>query len=247
MQVLEIIRSSLNLIGAFAPGQSIPAYISSSAMAIFNTMLDEWAGQRLTLYVTERKLYPLVANQGGPTNPYTLGPGGDFNQARPMFVDRASVIDNNNAAQPLELSIQILSTQQWQAIPTKEVYTTLPQSVYFEPTFPLVKGFLYCIPQVDYLDLALYLPRAVPQVAALTDDVVLPPGYQGAIIYNLALRLSPQMGRPIEPWLVSEARAKLGWVKSNNISMTELSNDSQRWGGKQRTGLYNWINDEGGY
>lgn len=243
MQVLEIIRSSLNLIGAFAPGQTIPAYISSSAMAVFNTMLDGWAAQRLAIYVSERKVYSLVPNQGGPDNPYTLGPGGDFDQVRPMFIDRASIIDNSNSSQPLELAIQILSQQEWQAIPVKKVYSTLPQSVYLEPTYPLINVYIYTIPQVSYVDLVLYLPRAVSQVTALTDDVLLPPGYQEAMIYNLALRIAPQMGRPIDAWLVSEARNKMAVVKSTNIDMTELTMDRLSFLNRNP---YNWITDQGG-
>lgn len=243
MQVLEIIRSSMNLIGALAPGQSIPDYLSSSAMSIFNVMLDSFAGQKLAIYVSERKLYSLVANQGGPSNPYTLGVGGDWNQVRPMFIDRAGVVNNNNASQPLELGLQILSQQQWASIPVKNVFSTLPQSVYFENSYPLINVYFYTIPQVDYLQVALYLPRAAAQVTALTDDVAMPAGYLDCYIYNLALRLAPQMGRPIDAWLVSEARNKLMWVKSNNIDMTELTTDRLSFLNRNP---YNWLTDSGG-
>lgn len=243
MTVLEIITQSLYLLGAYSPGQSIPAYISSNFMTQLNMMFDEWAAQRLAIFQIKRNLYPLVANQGGTTNPYTLGVGGNFNQVRPAFLDRASIILNNNPSQPLELAIQVLNPQEWQRIPVKNVYSTLPQSIYLETAYPLMNVYFWPIPQVSYLYVALYVPTAITQVTALTEDIVLPPGYQAAIIYNLALRIAPMVARPIEAWLVQEAAAKLANAKRVNISMEELTLDRMMVMPRRP---YNWLTDSGG-
>ena len=60
----------------YAPGETISAADAADAFRRLNAMMGGWMIQPLTIPVTERLVFPLTANKGGPSNPYTIGPGG---------------------------------------------------------------------------------------------------------------------------------------------------------------------------
>src|SRR4030081_1680823 len=76
---LTVITTAFQILNVFMPGDTIPAADSAFALTLLNGMMGQWALQPGTIPVTSREVFPLVAGQGGPNNPYTLGPGGNFN------------------------------------------------------------------------------------------------------------------------------------------------------------------------
>src|SRR6266850_3966163 len=87
---LTLITASFEILSVFTQGESIPAKDSQSALGFLNRMTSGWAQQTLTIPAIVRLVFTLTANKGGPSNPYTIGVGGDFNVARPA--NQASVV-----------------------------------------------------------------------------------------------------------------------------------------------------------
>lgn len=240
MQAIRIITRALRVIGAAAVGETIPADAAQDGLTVLNGMIGQWALQRLTMVVEAREIFDLVTN----VQTYTIGLGGDFDVARPVYLPRASILSYNNPIQPLELPIQVLSTQRWQAtVPTKAVYSALPTACYYDFAYPLGNISYWPIPNIADLQTALYLPTALSTFATLTTDYDFAPGYEEAIVYQLALRLAPEYGRPAQPEVIGIATKALGVVKRANIRIEELRVD----GGlihKGDNGYYDFISDQ---
>ncbi|MCP5307516.1 MAG: hypothetical protein H6953_19070, partial [Chromatiaceae bacterium] len=77
---LQLVTSSLRLIGAVAAGESPDADEQADALAALNQILESWNLQGLSLYRQENVVYTLVPSQ----QDYTIGSGADFDGERPI-------------------------------------------------------------------------------------------------------------------------------------------------------------------
>ncbi len=183
----ELIASSLRLIGALASGETPSGAEGVDALVILNQMIDEWNAERLSIFAITTHEFTLTVNQ----QTYTMGTGGDFDVVRPARIERASIIQLSNPSQPLELDIEILNEQGWQAIPVKEITSTLPQVVYIDDAFPNRNLSYWQIPSVAVrTKLYAWTPLAVFTLAgdraSMTSDTFAqvyhhgePPYYRG--------------------------------------------------------------------
>lgn len=217
-----LIRRTLRILGVLAAGSALDPSDAADGLVTLNGMVKSWQGQRLTLYVVEAHTYDLVSGQ----QDYTIGPGGDFDQTRPMTIERASIISYQNPSQPLEMAIDpIFDVQQWQAVTTKNVTSALPVYVYYEPTFPLAKLKYFPIPYQQPLATRLYIPTPLTQFADGTTDYNFPPVYEEAIVYQLARRLCIEYQKPFPQELMNMANEAIAVMKRTNITLTDLEID----------------------
>lgn len=237
----SMIRRALRLVGAIGVGRDMTAEEQSDGLDCMNGVLDQLATQRLAIFQEIRTIFALVSGQ----QTYTIGPGGNFNVARPEFLSRASVITTQNVAQPIELPIEVLTTQQWQMnVPVKNVTSPLPLSVYNDYAFPLSTLTYFPKPNASGLQTALYLPTAVPVFADVTTAINLAPGYADMLTFQTALRYASEFGLEVPPAVVQTAIDSLANVKRANIRLEVLRCD--RAGLVRRGGSrWNWITDVG--
>src|SRR5271154_804888 len=119
----SLIASSMRLIGVLASGETPSGAESQDALLIAQQMLDAWQAERLVVNQILSSNFPLVPGQ----QTYTCGTGGNFNILRPARIERYSIVNLNNPAQPLELPLQVLDFQEWQSlVPVKAISSTLP-------------------------------------------------------------------------------------------------------------------------
>ena len=190
MRALDIIASSMRLIGTLASGEPVPSADAFDALNVLNGMVDTWQIERLMLFAQARVTSDMNGNpfllSGSQT--YTLGVGGTLNYPRPARVNRYGIISLNNPEQPLELQMESYTADQWQTIPVKNIQSALPTCVWNDLGFPLMTLSFWPIPNTG-VGLALYPWVTLSQFANLTTDYTFPPGYQEALRYNLAARL----------------------------------------------------------
>jgi hypothetical protein len=74
------------------------------------------------------------------------------------------------------------------------------------------------------------------------DNVVVPPGYEEAIISNLAVRLALGFGKPVGQELAMLASQSKASIQSLNTPRLRLRTDPALRG--RRSGLYNWMSGE---
>lgn len=223
--VSEIMYRALRLAGVVgAPGRGPSDIQLNEAFNFANAMLDSWNTERLIIYQIERNVQTLIPGQ----QDYTIGVGGDFNLSRPSRIERAGLIYLSNAAQPLEIPLDILTVAGWSNIPVKNVQSTIPLQMYYQASYPL--GIIHLWPLPTMVNqIALYLWSKISQFGALTDLVSFPEGYLRAITYNLAVELCslPWEGHKIKPsplvgQIAVDSKAK---IKALNIGIIDIGVD----------------------
>jgi hypothetical protein len=92
--------------------------------------------------------------------------------------------------------------------------TQITDWLYYEPSYPLGRIFMYPVPSGGQLHITTWTPLTS---FAASDDVALPPGYQEAITYQLAARLAPEYGVQVPPAVAMLAKAAKADIKRVNF------------------------------
>lgn len=244
MTARDLITRALRVIGVLAQGESPTAGETQDALLVLQDMLATWGLQRRTIYTIDRSIFALTVG----TQTYTLGtwvgtlpaPASHWEHVRPVWVQHASLIVNTNAPQPLELPLDILTVEDWQAVRVKAVASTIPRVVYINEGWPYTEVSLWPIPSDTSAQAVLYLPVAVTGFADLSTDYTFPPGYADALRYQLAARLAPEFGRVLDPMVAQLAADSLAAVKRANEEPVELRMDPALTGSHERR-TWNWM------
>jgi hypothetical protein len=236
----DLITRSLKTIGVLAAGETANGTDVNDALTQLNNMIDTWATNRLTIYSVARTALNLSAS----TQTYTIGTGGTWNIARPIWITAAGVIPDSTAAaaQKTEIPIRILTVEQWRDIAIKELTSTYPQEMYYDKTWTAGLGNIevWPIPTSSNSQVVLYTPTALVQFADLTTNYTFPPGYEEALRYQLALRLAPEFGRQLSPDVQMLAAETFANIKRTNTNEDVLSIDPAL---VSTGGRYDWRTD----
>jgi hypothetical protein len=181
-------------------------------------MLDLWEADRLTVQATERKVFPLIANQAS----YTLGPGGDWDAYRPEFIADAGFINTFvNPTDPLETPVTIYTDETWRAIALKTLTSTIVWGIWQERTNTAGRSKVFVHPIITNTgQIALYYPIPWSNVAlseaGLNTTMTLPPAYFNAILYNAAVDSAEGFEKVPSPMLIRKADRALTILKRAN-------------------------------
>lgn len=216
----DIIDGALTELGVRAAGETLAAADASEGLLSLNRMLDAWAAERLMIHTVTRTTWTISANDGQ----YTVGTGANVNRARPMTVDHVAVIDTDTDPDT-ESPLGKLTDDGWAAVSQKAQTSDTPQVWYYNPTYPTGTLDLWPIPTSSTLTGVMYAPTAVTQFTDLTTAVSVPPGYERALVKNLAVELAPAYGRKVDAVLAIQAQEAKAVIKRANNRLSDLSID----------------------
>lgn len=241
MTVSDLIRLSLMRVNILQAGGTATDEDQSDAFVILNVWLDALSAERLMIPFILRTLWTISSTKGTPTNPYTVGAGGDINVAKPIYVDHVNYL--NNAVSPsVELPLTPLTADAYSGIPIKTQTSTLPASAYYQPTYAAGLGSLYLfpVPSQSSLQGVLYAPSAVAQFSAVSDAVIVPPGYTKFLVDGLAIELGSMLREnlPIDPVLIAGVRSLKSTLKTVNTPQLDMSFDPAVAGVGARSNIY---------
>lgn len=203
--VLDLIEGSLRLIEELGAGQTASSEDANDAFYALNSMLETWSIEGDLVYTETTETFTLTANDGS----YTMGSGGDFNTARPIRL-LAAVLKNGNNETPLS----IYNIDQWAAIPDKTI-AGIPSVIYMDNNFATANINLYPVPSTTY-SLVLYTEKPLTAFTSTGQTLSLPPGYERALRYNLAVEIAPEYGKEAKPSVMSAAVESKNLVKNQN-------------------------------
>jgi len=216
-----IIKRALRLTGALGIGETPEAAVIEDSREALNAMLDSWnAGEKLAVYAVSRSTKVLTPSDGD----YSIGSGGDINVTQPVKLDRASVIRSGDT---LESPIRVLTDLEWADVANKSTAGTV-WAVHFAKGITNARGTIHVLDVPSAADtLALYLNSQFAQIAAadVDTDYALPPGALDAIVYNLALRLAPEDGKPISAEVAATAQETKANYKRSNLQPVDMDTD----------------------
>jgi hypothetical protein len=232
---LDLITAAFEGLNVFLPGESIPAPQALKALGWLNRMIGGWAVESLTIPAIARRELPVTAGKGGPSNPYSVGPGGDYDIPRPP--SQANLVGAglmlNASTPPVEIPRAVLTDDAYDGIAIKELQNVLFTSVYYNPTYAatgLGTLHLWPVPDTALNTLILYLQEPLSRFADLATTYYLPDGYDDAIVYNLQRRLAKPWGAVVDAELIAQATRSLMLVKRANLKLTDIPSDFPRMG-----------------
>jgi len=221
----SLLVGTFRLLGITAQGEDPSSAELMEAFDRLNELIDAWSTQRLTMRVTTRAEYALVAGQAS----YLIGPLGtlptpDWVGPRPEFVESVALLLTSSTPET-EIPMSELTEAAYQAIAQKDLANSQPTLWRYEPTMPCGTFTVWPIPDTSANPVIVYQPEALQQFVGLTTSYILAPGYTRALRYNLAKELATEYGRQLPPDIASAAADSLSDIKRLNTSMTDLGVD----------------------
>lgn len=208
----------MRLLGVLAQGENPTAQEQSDALQALNDMMESWSLEPLLIPSIVREEFPLVSGQGR----YTMGPLGDFATTRPVSINHALFVLQGTAPQA-EVSVDIVTKDQFANIITKSLQSAIPREMYVEGTAPIEHLNLWPVPNQGGT-IVIYSSKPTGSFASVDAALDLPPGWKKALRYNLALELAPEYDREPSMALVAgatESRANLR-IKNQTPQFMEL-------------------------
>lgn len=221
MTAQDLITSSLRLIGVLASGESLGANEATDGLSSLNDMLDSWSTNNLLIPNKVREVFALTSSQ----QTYTMGQSGSpsFSTARPIHIEDVYV-QVGSGSNVIERPVQILTMQEFADIKLKTLQSTFPIYCYPEGTYPNETLNFWPIPSAAD-NIVIYSAKPLANLSSLTTAISLPPGYQRALRYALALELAPEYGRPVSEDVAAHASAAIADIKRINYRPRYLKVD----------------------
>lgn len=207
----------------------------AEAIPAYNRMVGLWNCERPKIFTIRLDTLPL------PTSKVcTIGSGGDFDMPRPQGIQNGVVVLADGARlRPMAN----LTDDDWARIAQQDVAGAIPYAFYYDGSFDPLTGLgrVYLYPQASSgMSVDWYTWSLLPTVTDNTDQIALPPGYEEAITFNLAVRLASL--NPLIANMPEEsrrlARKALAVIEAKNSVPPRMTSDYPSRGGGIRSDWY---------
>lgn len=214
----DIIQDALQAAGVIGVGQVPLAENTQLALRQLNRMIGQWNRKRWLVY----QLVDTAFTATGALS-YSVGAGGNFNIARPDRIEYAYFRGLNTAVpNQVDYPLMILeSREDYSRISLKQL-SSFGYYCFYDPAYPL--GAFYPWPLLsDQYEMHILTKAVLSTLATLATSVLLPPEYEEAIQWNLALRLRPLFQLPPDETVTAMAAASLNTIRGANAAVSRLS------------------------
>lgn len=219
MTVRDLLKKSMLLIGAISTGENLSADEAADGLASLNDLLDSWSTDGLLIPAMVREEFVLVPG----TASYTIGTGGTFSTTNPQEIEEARLLITS-ATPNFEMPLQIYNVQEYADIAQKTLQSDLPSAIYFQRGTPLSTIYLYTVPS-SANKLVLYSRKSLSNFTTVNDTINLPPGYQRALRYNLALELAVEFGKQPSEYVMLTSQELKAQLMRMNIDPVYMKSD----------------------
>lgn len=214
----EMIALALVDAGIYGQSQTASAEDTNNAFRRLNWMISQFARKRWLVY----HLIDVAFTTTGAES-YTVGSGGNFNTPRPDKIESAFARQllpgsPNQIDYPLEI---LQSREDYNRIRMKTL-GSWPSLVFYDSDYPLGHLYVWPVPAASQFSIHISLKQPLSQFATLTQDIDLPPEYEGALFYNLVVRLQTAFKIPLDPVAVALAKDGLNVLRGSNTQIPTL-------------------------
>jgi len=229
----DMIARSLRLIGVLGQGRrTLDSTEASDGLSALNTMLDSWSIDRSMIYQQLTETHTLTAG----TADYSIGSGGTIDTTRPVRIDHAFIRDTSNYDYP----VQVINKGAYDAVPLKTTQSR-PKYLYYDEIYPLAFIRLLYTPSDSTEVLHFTSWKQLQQFSTGSTALSMPPGYQRAIEFNLALELQPEYpGSLIDPRTAQIAQKSLANIiqLNQNSPVLDVSESITHSAGVNRRNIF---------
>lgn len=234
MTPVDYIRLALKAANVVGIGQTADAEDTNDCFILLQAMLNQWSKKR---FLVPNEVDTAVTTTGATS--YTVGSGGAFNITRPDRLEAAYIrllpVVN---AQPVDIPLAIIDAHEDYAAVTCKSIVGFPVACFLDTGYPLSTLYLYPVGASSLYEIHIITKYAFSTSLTLTTDIAVPPEYQDAIIWNLAVRIRPIFGAAPDPTLIALAKSSLNVVRGANAQIPILRMPrgigwyrGARWGG----------------
>jgi hypothetical protein len=203
----------MRLLGVAALGETPSDDESADGLSALNAMLDSWANENLMVFAQSLDAIPLT---GGQTS-VTVGPTGSFVTTRPV-----TVLDSSNIVYgAVKYPLTVLTLQDYNDISTPTVQS-IPAGIWCLMNTPDITVTPWPVPSTA-MTLNLWSNKQLQAFETLTEDLALPPGYERALAYNLAIEWAPEFEREASGTVRMIAGQSKKSLKRVNVQVPSLS------------------------
>lgn len=192
-----IVQEAFRKIGRLGDFETIDSARLTSGINALNPMVKAFQALGMPVWATTEQL--IFFNVWGTDPKITIGPGGTIDQAvKPLKILQAYRRDNIVPATPVDVSLQILSYEDYEAEVDKYTAGT-PVSLFYQPLNYTGEISLWPLPDTYWKtngQLYIRYQRPFQDFDASTDEPDFPVEWHEALIYGLAVRLAPNYGVP---------------------------------------------------
>lgn len=206
---IELIRDALKLTNAVGEDQQLTDSEAQDGLNALNDRLDEWSTQSLAIYGSAPQTFNTTNGQAV----YTIGPGGNWNTARPIRINDPAYSTLNGVTFPA----YSMTEGEYALITDKAQPQQFPYRYLYTNSDPLGLITLWPVPN-QVTPITFSIDMLLASVPLLTTTLIFPPGYKQALKYQLACDLGPMFGRNLNeyPTVVAAAKAAFGNIKRAN-------------------------------
>ncbi len=214
---LDLITTALRDSGVIGVGQTASAEDNNDAFNKMNRMLAIWNRRRWLVF----HLLDIAFTSTG-ANSYTIGAGANYNTPRVDRIESAFIRQPITGGLPVDYPLTIIDAREDYNRIALKTLSSLPESVFLDSGYPTGTVYFYPVPPASIYEMHLTVKAQLTAFATLTQDINLPPEYEEALIYNLAVRLRPAYQMPPDPSVSALAAAALSTIKTANSQVANL-------------------------
>lgn len=231
--VREIIEAAGGKIGV----KDMTAEDLVDGMFALNMMLNEWSVSRQKISAVTRENFNITSG----TASYTVGSGGDIDTTWPSRIIAAYIKQDG-----IDYPLAVFSAETY-AYTGQKAESEKSVALYHERTFPLGTFFFWPSPDATYA-VHLWSNKSFPTYSSYTTTIALPPEYEPAMIYNLAVELAPDYERDPSQTVIARAVTSLRAVKTMNAHPVPQINTNVVCNGGSSGGLFDaYMSNRVGY
>jgi hypothetical protein len=188
---------------------------SNLGLSVLQRMLDSWANDGLLVYSRTQETISLTAGDG------TYTTANLSTASRPVAIHGGFVRYGGT-----DYPLRRVEDDEWNSIAVKTTQG-IPEVFTYEPKMTGEFEF-YPVP-VDAMTAYLDVQRPLTATLALSDNLSLPPGYEDAIVENLAVKMAfGGFGVVPSPYLLQSARKSLKLLRTTNYRPGILTGATNR-------------------
>ncbi len=212
----DIILLSLKVANVVGVGQTPTAEDLLDSFNLLNMMIAQWQRKRYMVYA----LTTTSLQATGALN-YTVGPGGDFDIPHPAKLESAYFTQNVDTPLPVDFPLRILRAKEdYNRIGLKNLIS-FPQYAFLDTQYPTSYLYVWPLPSNAYR-INITVMEQIESFQTPSDIITLPPEYQAALMWNLAIECCTMYGLEPSNSLVAKALDSLRTIRDTNAQIPIL-------------------------
>jgi hypothetical protein len=215
----DLITFALRASNINGVGQTPLAEDSNTGLQFLNWLMSEWQRKRWLIW-NEQEISVVATGN----NFYTIGPGQDFDTARPDRIHAAWCRMQPFAGpNPVDIHLGIIEAKEdWAGITIKDL-KSIPSAVFYDSSWPIGRVYFWPVPSAAHYEMHLLVKASLPVYTTLTDPLALPPEYVKAAMWHLCVDMQMAYGLPTNPAHVAAMKVAMNTVMMANSQIGLLS------------------------